>query len=210
MTQQFSVLMVCTGNICRSPAAERLLDAAGDGSVMASSAGTAAVVGDPISPVMADLLRASQVPVGGFAARQLTPELIDAADLVLTLSSRHRRWVVDRVPSAVRRTFTLLELAHVADAMLLPSGLTDAERMIQLVEAAPTLRLRPDVASKLSAQIDVPDPYGLGEEVYDQALRLIGDAIYRIIGLDPTGWLAPAEPVEDGDLDDRLFDMGGR
>jgi len=212
MAPQLRVLMVCTGNICRSPAGERLLAVAGDESVSASSAGTGAVVGDPISPLMADLLTGVGVPVDGFAARQLTPQIIEDCDLVLTMASQHRRWVVDRVPGAVRRTFTLLELAHVADAIELPAGLTSAQRLLELVDAAPRLRLRPDVADKLSERVDVPDPYGRDESAYNEALGLIGDAVYRILGLDPTGWLLPVDPGfdEDVELDDQLFDMGAR
>ena len=54
----FTVLAVCTGNICRSPAVERLLVAElGPGSdVHVVSAGVGAVVGAPISPPMAALL----------------------------------------------------------------------------------------------------------------------------------------------------------
>ena len=53
----FSILAVCTGNVCRSPAVERLLASKLGPTVSVSSAGTHALVGHPISEPMAALLR---------------------------------------------------------------------------------------------------------------------------------------------------------
>ncbi|HEX8508433.1 MAG TPA: hypothetical protein VF635_02900, partial [Propionibacteriaceae bacterium] len=78
-----SILLVCTGNICRSPVAERLLRANLDSSVRITSAGTYAVVGSAIEPRMAALLRGAGADADGFAARQLTVDHVRSADLVL-------------------------------------------------------------------------------------------------------------------------------
>ena len=57
MTRElFSILAVCTGNVCRSPAVERLLASKLGPTVRVSSAGTHALVGHPISEPMAALL----------------------------------------------------------------------------------------------------------------------------------------------------------
>ena len=53
----FSILAVCTGNVCRSPAVERLLASKLGPTVSVRSAGTHALVGHPISEPMAALLR---------------------------------------------------------------------------------------------------------------------------------------------------------
>ena len=55
--EAFSILTVCTGNICRSPAVERLLTRKLGPTVSVSSAGTHALVGHPIAEPMASLLR---------------------------------------------------------------------------------------------------------------------------------------------------------
>ena len=70
----FSVLAVCTGNICRSPPVERLLTGGlgDDTDVSVASAGVGALVGDPISTPTAALLHQAGVSPDGFAARQLT------------------------------------------------------------------------------------------------------------------------------------------
>lgn len=112
-----TVLTVCTGNICRSPAVETLLRAALDPSVTIVSAGTSAVVGAGISPPMGVLLTADGLDSAAFVARQLTPEMIRGADLVLALTVAHRAWIVDREPAAVRRTLTLRELARLSGTL---------------------------------------------------------------------------------------------
>jgi protein-tyrosine phosphatase len=60
------ILFVCTGNICRSPSAERLATAAG---ASASSAGTRAVIGHPMHPESARVLRDLGGDPDGFVAR---------------------------------------------------------------------------------------------------------------------------------------------
>ena len=129
----FALLFVCTGNICRSPAAEILtrhlligkLGGHAASAFSISSAGVRAVVGDPVYPAM----RVELAPLGldreaeRFAARQLMPELIESADLVLGASPRHRSMVVHEVPSALPYSFGLREFARLAasvDAALLP------------------------------------------------------------------------------------------
>ena len=110
----FTVLTVCTGNICRSPAVERLLTAAlgPDSGVRVESAGVGAVVGAPVAPLMTALLDAVGVSYAGFAARQVTEEMVREADLVLALTRRHRSALVELAPAAVRRTFTVRELGR--------------------------------------------------------------------------------------------------
>jgi protein-tyrosine phosphatase len=69
----FSILVVCIGNVCRSPAAERVLRQRLGPTVTAESAGTFGLVGEPISAPVAQLLAERGVNVDGFAARRLSP-----------------------------------------------------------------------------------------------------------------------------------------
>ncbi|MEI2828096.1 MAG: hypothetical protein V9F04_18075 [Dermatophilaceae bacterium] len=104
MSKPARVLVVCTGNICRSPAGERLLRhlLPRDRGIEVTSAGTYAVVGHPIEPSMARLLTADGVDVSGFAARRLTETLVAATDLVLTMETGHRTAVVHAPPAGPR------------------------------------------------------------------------------------------------------------
>ncbi len=96
------VLMVCTGNICRSPMMERILRAAvhqqgaGD-EVVVTSAGTWAHDGEPMQPFAASTLIERGVDAEGFTATSLTEELVRSADLVVTATREHRSQVVGLV-----------------------------------------------------------------------------------------------------------------
>ncbi len=106
----FSILTVCTGNVCRSPAVERLLASKLGPTVSVASAGTHALVGHPISEPMAVLLRNSGVEDVPFEARRLSEQMLREADLVLPLTRAQRSLVVELWPAAVRRTFTLARI----------------------------------------------------------------------------------------------------
>ncbi|MCK9931837.1 protein tyrosine phosphatase [Frankia sp. Mgl5] len=126
----WSVLMVCTGNLCRSPMAERLAAArlrrltavAGlpgppEASARVSSAGVRAFPGTPMEPTAAAVLRERGADDIGFCSRQVTPMMVAEADIVLCATRAHRARIVELVPRAVRRTFTLREFARLAEAV---------------------------------------------------------------------------------------------
>jgi len=171
-----TILMVCTGNICRSPAAELLLTQTlgPDAGLRVASAGTHAVVGAPVHPPMARLLAAAGTPYDTFLARQLTPGLVRDAAVVVTMTRRHRGHVVELVPAAVRRTFTYRELARFADAVApeLPPGTPD-ERLAALVPLAAAQRGRVPVDP---ADDDIDDPYQRGDAAYARAFQQVRDA----------------------------------
>lgn len=90
------VLLVCTGNICRSPMAEALL--AHRLSVLGvpatvESAGLAALVGRAADPEAVRLVRARGLDLTGHRARQLTPELIRAFELIIVMERAQQRLV---------------------------------------------------------------------------------------------------------------------
>ncbi|GGH90780.1 low molecular weight phosphatase family protein [Arthrobacter liuii] len=115
------ILTVCTGNICRSPVAERLLQAGLDqavpGGFLVASAGTRALVGEPMQRASADIVRTFGGNPEGFAARQLTPRILRGVDLVLTMTSGHRGEVLQLDASLLKRTFTIREFARMLDVL---------------------------------------------------------------------------------------------
>src|SRR3954465_9921582 len=102
----FSVLLVCSGNICRSPIAEQALRARADGAVLFSSAGTIARDGSPMTEEAALLSRRLGGDPSGHLSRRLTRAMIQEAGLVLTAAREHRARVVEAFPRASGYTFT--------------------------------------------------------------------------------------------------------
>src|SRR5256884_7527024 len=91
MTQH--VLFVCTGNICRSPLAAALLERALKErglDVNVTSAGTGAWDGAPASEGAYLVGLERGLDLSGHRARLLTRELVEQADLILTMARHHR------------------------------------------------------------------------------------------------------------------------
>lgn len=169
--------MVCTGNVCRSPMAERLLVAglrarfgAVADQVVVTSAGTGALVDEAMTPETLALVTGHGGDGAGHRARMLTEPLVAAADLVLAMTRRHRSAVVTLHPPAMRRTFTLREAARLAplvDPGELPTEPPDAllaDRFRALVPAL--VARRGFVPVEDPADDDVVDPFRQSQEVY--------------------------------------------
>jgi low molecular weight protein-tyrosine phosphatase len=103
-----SILVVCTGNICRSPMAEALLrsqlSAAGK---RVASAGIGALVGRPADPLAQEVMREHGHDLSGHRGQQLNAALLSAADLVLALDDSHLRWMVENFPQFRGRIYKL-------------------------------------------------------------------------------------------------------
>lgn len=91
------VLMVCSGNTCRSPMAEailaRCLADAGPAGVSVTSAGTGALPGAPASEGAYLVALEDGLDLSAHRARLLTPALVRDADLILVMSGGHLRRV---------------------------------------------------------------------------------------------------------------------
>jgi protein-tyrosine phosphatase len=93
------VLFVCTGNTCRSPMAEAMMQEAlvsrGVDQVTVSSAGTGAWDGAPVSEGGYLVGLEHGLDLSAHRARLLTRELVKSADLILTMSGHHRARVAE-------------------------------------------------------------------------------------------------------------------
>ena len=87
------VLFVCTANVCRSPMAAAIFNALAEDNGLtahAESAGVAALVDQPISSNAEAVLQEIGVPSKDHpGARQVSEEMLEEADLVLTMGPRH-------------------------------------------------------------------------------------------------------------------------
>jgi protein-tyrosine phosphatase len=167
----FRVLFVCTGNVCRSPAAELLFQALADprADIAAHSAGTHALVGDPIDDSTAAVLRQVGLDPSRHRGTQVTPAMATQADLVLTASREHRDLLLTEAPTILRRTFTMKEFARLVHSIPNGMGLREA------VEAA-HLR-RPHVGRVPGSEDDISDPYRQEVGVARVAVDQIGTAL---------------------------------
>lgn len=97
------VLVVCIGNICRSPVGEALLRQALPAHRI-SSAGLGALVGHGADPTAARLAEADGLDLSAHRARQVNAEMVRAADLVLVMSEGQRLAIAEQFPFATGKT----------------------------------------------------------------------------------------------------------
>src|SRR5712692_6463324 len=93
------VLLVCVGNVCRSPMAAVLLRQRLSRRVSApavESAGVAALVGEPADPMAVSLMNERGLDLSTHRARQLTPEMARKFDLILVMEE-HQQQAVERI-----------------------------------------------------------------------------------------------------------------
>lgn len=94
-----NILIVCVGNICRSPTAEVILQQKLPNKTI-SSAGLQALVGHDIEKKAASILEAKGYSFGKHVARKLDLELIQEADLVLVMEKDHQSLIMQKYPEA--------------------------------------------------------------------------------------------------------------
>jgi len=165
----FAVLFVCTGNICRSPLGERLLEAKlPQQAFEVASAGVMAMVGQGMDPDAAAQLQRRGGDPTGFRAHQISERLLRAADLILVATLAHRQRILEELPSALNKTFTILEFADLVQS-------AQGETPGALVAYAARHR-----STSTLDELDVPDPYRGGEAAHAEAAQLISDAVDRI------------------------------
>lgn len=175
MPQPFTVLVVCIGNVCRSPLAERLLrerlrEQLGDLSeaVVVESAGTRAMAGRPMDAMAAQELGRLGLTSEDFRARQLTERMANDAGLVLTATKELRSRVLEDAPGALRRAFTITEFAALVDGV-------SADSPRELVADAAQRRSLAQVED-----YDIPDPIGAGPDVHRKAADLVDASVTPI------------------------------
>jgi protein-tyrosine phosphatase len=164
-----SILVVCTGNICRSPMAEgflrRSLASRGATGIELSSAGTHGWDGSGATPESVEAAAERGADISAHLARRLALEMLQA-DLVLAMSVEHREAAVALAPSVAPRAFTLKELVRLLES--LPpregAGMEPGAALLERVRAAEALRRTGFPGNPLDD--DVVDPLGLAFDSY--------------------------------------------
>ena len=190
----FTLLYVCTGNICRSPLAERYtahrleeLPAGATAGIEVGSVGVRALEGHPMDRLAEAELARLGGSGQGFAGRRLAASHLESADLVLTMTRGQRAAALTEAPVALRRTFTLLEAADLA-------RLVDGDPDVASdtgVDAGPAGVVAAMATSRSRARLDeydVVDPIGRPPEVHAAVADVIAAAVDDVIAvlLGPT------------------------
>ena len=160
-----SILVVCSGNICRSPIAEGLLRRAIERrddieTPVLGSAGTIAMEGAPATREAVAAAAERGVDISRHVARRLTDPMIAGADLLVCMAAEHREEIEERVPDARDRSFTLKELTRLLEHDTAPADIRG-----RIARAA---RARDDGALTETDRFDqdVVDPLGMPLETY--------------------------------------------
>lgn len=102
------ILVVCVGNICRSPTAELLLrNALGSSAISVASAGLSARVGEGVEASARQVLEEHGHSADSFKARQLTADIVNDSDLILVMEKQHVNQVLKIASHARGKVFLL-------------------------------------------------------------------------------------------------------
>lgn len=173
----FTVLMVCTGNICRSPGAERLLalelsqrELSDSLRIKIASAGVRGWDAAPMNELSLAALTARGGSGAGFSSRPLSDPVVNNANLILTATKEHRSELAGEYPQSLRKTFTMREFAALVDRD--PAQHASASN---LVAAAYRHRGGAEIL-----EWDIDDPYGGEAQRHQTAMAAIHECMVKI------------------------------
>lgn len=152
MSRAKTILLVCTGNSCRSVMAwgllKKMLEEKSDYKIM--TAGTAAIEGAGPTFEAIQVMAEQNIDVSNHRTSPLTNEMINEADLILVMEKRHRENILTRTPAASEKVHLLSEFGRIKKE------------------------------DKLVAS-DIPDPIGKSLEFYRKVSAIIKESIVRTV-----------------------------
>jgi len=126
---QVRVLFVCSGNICRSPAAvacfrHRVAERGWRG-LEADSAGTLGIAGQPICADAARVLREIGIESAGHRSKGVSRAEVRAADWIVAMQREHLDWLARRHPGGTGRRVLIRAFERGTDLDADPADLLD-------------------------------------------------------------------------------------
>lgn len=194
MRGNFHIVTICTGNICRSPLAERLLACQLDDipEITVESAGTQALVGQPMFDITRQVAESfGLTDTGTHCSRQVDEQTIAHADLILAMCREHRRSVVELHPRATRRVFTIREFGRLAAATTEETlakeaeSIDDTDVVARLTAAVRAVSLSRDMFStQARPEIDdVIDPFKRDTDTHQESAAQLETAVEPAVRL---------------------------
>jgi protein-tyrosine phosphatase len=104
------ILVLCIGNICRSPMAEGMLRDALPGKTI-RSAGLGALIGKPADPLSVQLMEEQGIDISMHRAQQISAGLIAQAELILVMDTEQKKYVEAKYFGSRGKVFRLDEAA---------------------------------------------------------------------------------------------------
>lgn len=153
MKKARSVLIICTGNSCRSIMAEGILKKylkdLGKDDIEVTSAGVHAIDGASPTKETIDVMKKEGIDVSNFRSKALTDELVKKADLILVMTSYHMDEIIARSPEAVSKVHMIKQF-----------GVNCEEKACE--------------------DLDITDPIGMDKNFYEEIFSVIKKEMERI------------------------------
>lgn len=151
-----NILFVCTGNTCRSPMAEGIFKAFlkdnNIDNINVSSAGISTFEGDSANEKAIYTLRNKGIDIKSHKSRQITKEIIENSDLILTMTKSHKGMILNALPEYLNKIFTIKEYVYINN--------------------------NEELTGK---NLDIADPYGLDYNIYEKCAAEIEENLKKII-----------------------------
>ena len=128
-----NILVVCIGNICRSPMAEGLLKEALPGKTI-RSAGLSALIGQPAEPFSVQIMADRGIDISEHRAQNISARLVSEADLILVMDLEQKKYVESNYVGSKGKVFRLGEFAKVDIADPYREGMESFEAAYRLIE----------------------------------------------------------------------------